>query len=179
MGNGMDGVSRLREVRARFSDSAGMQAAVGELLISGFDRSGLTLPAAGYSLDEANLEEGVMPAATEDDARQMRTLGSSTAGAAAALAAAGITIATGGAVVPAAAAAILAGGAAGGATFAAGGAAARAEQQRRDDQAATGGLVLSVRTIGADQVAKAREIVARYGASDIETIQQEGRHGDQ
>lgn len=171
MGDGVGGGSRLREVRARFSDPANMQAAVGELLISGFDRAALTLPASGYSIDETIQEAGAKPAATQEDARQMRTLGSSTAGAAAALAAAGITIATGGAAAPAVAAAIVAGGVAGGATFAAAGSAAKAEQDVRDDQAATGGLVLSVRTITADQVAKAREIVARGGATNVETIE--------
>lgn len=165
------GVSKLCEVRATFSDAAKMQATVGELLISGFDRSELTLPAAGHSLDETNPEEGVKPAATEEDARQMRTLGSSTAGAAAALAAAGITIATGGAAAPAVAAAIVAGGAAGGATFAATGAAANAEQQTRDSQAEAGHLVLSIRTITADKVAKARAIAQAGGATDIETIE--------
>jgi hypothetical protein len=165
------GVSRLCEVRATFDDPARMQVAIGNLIVSGFDRADLTLPAEGHSLDEARPESDVKPAATEEDARQMRTLGSSTAGAAAAIAAVGVTIATGGAAAPAVAAAVIAGGIAGGATFAAVGTAAQSEQMVRDDQAASGDLILSIRTVSAAKVAKARDIATAAGATDVETIE--------
>ena len=73
-----------------------------------------------------------MPADTEDDARQARTLHTSTAAAIAALAGAGMTVATGGAAAPAVAAAVAAGAAAGGATYAVSSAANDQEQAELD-----------------------------------------------
>jgi hypothetical protein len=163
-------VSRLREVRARFDSPDRMQEAVEKLSVSGFDRADFSLPSGGHSLDEATSEDAAKPASTEADARQARTLGSSTAGAAAALAAAGITIATGGAAAPAIAAAVLAGGAAGGATFAATGAASGAEQHEREAQAAVDELVLSVRTRDDAQQSRATSILQAAGATSVEAL---------
>src|SRR4051812_14596249 len=91
---------RTSEIRAAFDDSSHMQNAVSKLTMNGFDRAELTLPARGHSLDEAG-SSADKPVATEEDARQARTLGASTAASAAALAAAGIIVATGGAAAPA------------------------------------------------------------------------------
>jgi len=147
-----------------------MQNAVSKLTMNGFDRAELTLPARGHSLDEAG-SSADKPVATEEDARQARTLGASTAASAAALAAAGIIVATGGAAAPAVAGALLAGGAAGGATFAATSAGTEGEQHTRDDQAAAGRLVLSVRTATAEKAAKAREILTSTGGTDLQTFE--------
>ena len=164
--------SSLREVRATFADPDKMQQAVSKLTLSGFDRADLSLPSSqDHSLDEASPEAAAKPVSTDSDARQARTLGSSTAGTVAALAAVGVTIATGGAALPAVAAAVLAGGAAGGATYAATGAFAGAEQSDREAQAADGGLVLSVRTVTAAKVEAAVAILRAAGATNVETLQ--------
>ncbi|WP_428484985.1 hypothetical protein [Rhodopila sp.] len=171
MSDNPSGVSNLREVRATFSDPQHMQDAVSKLSLSGFDRADLTLPTQGHSLDEAASESATKPASTGVDAQQARALGGGTVGAAVALAAAGITIATGGAAAPAIAAAVVAGGAAGGATTAVIGAGSGAEQQAREAQAAEGGLMLSVRTRTAANVAEATNILRAAGATNIETIE--------
>ena len=163
-------VSRLREIRARFDDPERMQDAVNRLSLSGFDRADLSLPSHGHSLDETPPETASKPASTEADARQARTLGSSTAAAAAALAAAGVTIATGGAAAPAVAAALVAGGAAGGVTLAATGAAASAEQQEREDLAESDSSVLSVRISNAAKQHEAMTVLRAAGATSVETL---------
>jgi hypothetical protein len=97
------GTSELREVRATFANPDQMQNAVSKLSMSGFDRAEMSLPTENVASGQGgSLGEASKPASTEEDARQARILGSSTAGSAAALAAAGITIATGGAAAPAA-----------------------------------------------------------------------------
>jgi len=166
-----EGLSNRSEVRATFHDSDQMQAAVNELTMRGFDRAELTLPARGHSLGEAG-SDGDKPVSTDEDARQLRTLGASTAASAVGMAAAGIVIATGGAALPAVAAAVLGGAAAGGATFAATEAGVAGEQQTRDDQAAAGHLVLSVRTPTAEKVEKARAILTSAGGTDLQTIEE-------
>lgn len=140
MSNQPDGHAGPHQITAVFGSAEDMQDAAGRLSMSGFDRADLSLPAGDGSLGERS-----RPAATEEDARQARTLGASTAAAVAAIAAAGVTVATGGAAAPAVAAAVVAGGAAGGATFAVHGAADKSEQQDRDSRAAAGSLTLTVR----------------------------------
>jgi hypothetical protein len=165
------GNSELRQVRATFASPEQMQDAVGRLSISGFDRAEMSLPAENVASGHGGtLAEASKPATTDEDARQARILGASTAGTAAALAAAGITIATGGAAAPAVAAAALAGAAAGGATFAVHGAADQNEQHTRDAQAAAGDLVLTVHAKTAAKQQEAEAILRAAGATNIETI---------
>jgi hypothetical protein len=165
------GTSELREVRATFANPDQMQNAVSKLSMSGFDRAEMSLPTENVASGQGgSLGEASKPASTEEDARQARILGSSTAGSAAALAAAGITIATGGAAAPAVAAAALAGAAAGGATFAVHGAADKTEQHTREAQAAAGDLVLTVHSKSAEKLQQAKSILRDAGATNIETI---------
>jgi len=166
-------ISHLREVRARFDNPDQMQDAANKLTLSGFDRADLSLPSDGRSLDEATPDAAAKPASTEADARQARTLGTSTAGAAAALAAAGVVIATGGAAAPAVAAAVVAGGAAAGATLVATGAATGAEQQEREALAATDHLVLSVRARDAAKQSQATAVLRAAGATSIEILNED------
>jgi hypothetical protein len=168
------GIATLQEVRATFASASQMQDAVSRLSLSGFDRADLSLPSPGLLQGTETPESGTKPASTEADARQARTLGASTAAAAAALAAAGVTVATGGAAAPAVAAAVVAGGAAGGSVFAVHGAADRGEQNDRDTRAATGDLVLAVRATTEAKRSEAEAILNAAGATDIETINQEG-----
>jgi hypothetical protein len=120
-----------------------MQDAANRLTLSGFDRAEISMPSTDPG---ATLEDRSEPVSTDEDARQMRTLGVSTAASVAALAAAGVTVATGGAALPAIAAAVAAGGAVGGADFALHQSSDTSEQQKRDERAAQGKLLLTVRT---------------------------------
>jgi hypothetical protein len=162
-------LGELHEVRATFPTSDRMQDAIGRLELSGFDRADLSLPEAAPPLERSTPESGAEPADTEDDARQARTMHSSTAAAAAAIAAAGLTIGTGGAAAPAIAAAVLAGGAIGGATSAVSSAAISGEQRDRDAKAAAGTLILSVRTPTRAMRDKAVDILRAAGGTDIVT----------
>ena len=170
MSNAADGVATLREVRATFARSDQMQDAVSKLSMSGFDRADLSLPSPDFVQGTETPEAGTKPAATEDDSRQVRTLGASTAATVAAMAAAGVTVATGGAALPAVAAAIVAGGAAGGSVFAIGKSASNSEQVDRDDKAASGELVLTVRTPTEAKRSEAEGILRAAGATNIELV---------
>jgi hypothetical protein len=160
----------LQEVRATFANSDQMQDAVSRLSVSGFDHADMSLPSPGLVHGAETPEAGTKPAYTDEDARQARTLGASTAGSAAALAAAGITIATGGAAAPAIAAAVLAGGAVGGAVFAGHDAGDVLEQRDRDARAASGELVLAVHTATEAKRAEAEVILREAGATNIEAV---------
>lgn len=171
MSDHADDVSALRLARATFASPDQMQDAVSKLAMSGFDRADMSLPTENVASGHGgSLAEASKPASTEEDARQARILGASTAGSAAALAAAGITIATGGAAAPAVAAAVLAGGAVGGATFAVHEAADKNEQHTREAQAAAGDLVLTVHAKTPEKQQEAASILRDAGATNVETI---------
>ena len=154
------------EIRAHFSDPARLQNAVSQLTMAGFDRADLSIPEVGSS-DGHTPESSARPADTEEDARQTRTMGTSTGAAVAALAAAGITVATGGAAAPAVAAAVAAGGLTGGGIFAISSAANADEQSTRDEDAESGLLMLSVRTPTRERQEEAEKILRTAGGSDL------------
>lgn len=164
----MSTIGALHEVRATFPNSDAMQAAIGRLRISGFDRADLSVPEANPPPHLNTPDAGAKPAHTEADARQLRTNLTGTAAAAASLAAAGIVVATGGAALPAVAAAAAAGGAVGGATYAASSAVADNEQSDRDEKAAAGTLILSARAPSPEKRAEAEAIMREAGATDIQ-----------
>jgi hypothetical protein len=170
MNDSADGTNTLREVRATFASADQMQGAVTKLSMCGFDRADLSLPSPALVEGTETPESGTKPASTDEDARQARTLGASTAAAAAAMAAAGITVATGGAAAPVIAAAALAGGAAGGSVFAVHRAADQVEQSDRDDKARSGDLVLAVRTPTEAKQSEAVALLRAAGATDIEVV---------
>jgi hypothetical protein len=145
-----------------------MQEAIQLLSASGFDRADLSVPETGAPVTRSTPESGAMPADTEDDARQARTLHTSTAAAAAALAGAGVAVATGGAALPAVAAAVAAGAAVGGATYAVSSAANDQEQAELEGRAASGQLVLSVRAPTAEKRSDAESIMRGSGATDLQ-----------
>jgi hypothetical protein len=161
-------IGELREVRGIFSSPEQMQRAIQRLSASGFDRADFSVPEAGAPVTRSTPESGAMPADTEDDARQARTLHTSTAAAAAALPGAGVTVATGGAALPAVAAAIAAGVAAGGATYAVSSAANDQEQAELEGRAASGRLILSVRTPTEAKRSAAESILRGSGAMDLQ-----------
>ena len=160
-------LGELHEVSGVFPDSEQMQEAIKRLTEAGFDRADLSVPEAAPPVERSTPEAGAMPADTDEDARQTRTLHTSTAAAAAALAGAGITVATGGAAVAAAAAAVVAGAAAGGATYVVSSAANDQEQAELDARASMGKLILSVRTPTAAKRATAGAILRGSGATDL------------
>ena len=139
-------LSEPRQVRATFADADRMQDAVSRLSVSGFDRADLGL-APVREASGSDLAAEAKPPSTEEDARQARILGASTAGAAAAIAAA-----------------VVAGGAAGGAAFAVHGAINQAEQHDRDAKAAAGTLVLTVRARTETKQSQAEAILRAAGA---------------
>jgi len=170
MNQAADGAAAERQVQGTFATPAQMQDAVSRLSMSGFDRADLSLPSERLVEGKETPEAGTKPADTEEDARQSRTLGASTAASVAALAAAGVTVATGGAAAPALAAAALAGGVAGGAVFAGHDVANRVEQLDRDERAETGHLVLAVRTPTEVKRSEAEAILRSAGAIEIASI---------
>jgi outer membrane lipoprotein SlyB len=163
-------IGELHEVRGVFSSSEQMQQAIQELTVSGFDRADLSVPEAAPPVARSTPESSALPADTEDDARQARTVHTSTAAAMAALAGAGITVATGGAAAPAVAAALVAGAAAGGATYAVSSAANSQEQTQLDVRAAAGQLILAVRAPTEAKRSEAEAIMRGAGATDIQPL---------
>lgn len=161
-------IGELHEVRGVFSSSEEMQEAIQRLSAAGFNRADLSVPEVGAPVERSTPDSGAMSADTEDDARQARTLHTSTAAAIAALAGAGVTVATGGAAAPAVAAAVAAGAAAGGATYAVSSAANNQEQEELDARASLGRLILSARTPTESQRSKAEAILRDSGATDLQ-----------
>lgn len=163
-------ISAVHEVRGSFAASELMQDAIRQLSLAGFDRADLAVPEAAPPAARSTPESGALEADTDDDARQARTLHTSTAAAVAALAGAGITVATGGAAAPAVAAALIAGSAVGGATYAVSSAANEQEQVELDVRAALGKLILSVRTPTEAKRSQAESILRSAGATEIEVV---------
>jgi hypothetical protein len=158
--------NEVHEVRANFSDSDKMQDAISRLTMAGFDRADLSLPEAHPPIERSTPESGAEAADTDEDARQARTLHTSTGAAVAAMAAAGITAATGGAALPVAAAAVVAGSLVGGGIFAASSAANDAEQHERDNRAESGTLILAVRATTREMRDKAEALLRAAGGTD-------------
>jgi outer membrane lipoprotein SlyB len=163
-------IGELHEVRGTFLSSEQMQEAIKRLTVSGFDRADLSVPEAAAPAARETPESGAMAADTDEDARQARTLHTSTAATIAALAGAGIMVATGGAAAPAVAVALAAGAAAGGATYAVSSAANNQEQAELDVRASMGRLILSVRAPTEAKRSNAEAILRGSGATDLQVV---------
>jgi hypothetical protein len=164
----------IEEVQGIFPSDAALQDAVGRLTRAGFDRAALSLPAASPSLGNATPEAGAENPDMEDDMRQLRTLGSSTAGLVGAAVGAGLTVASGGALLPAMAAAAGLGLVTGGGAFAASTAASDAQHDQRTDAAEAGQLVLSVNLRDPADAPKAEAAMRHAGATRVESVQRRG-----
>lgn len=163
---GSDDAAKAPQVCGEFHGKEPMEEAIMRLTGSVFDRSQISVRVPGR--EDAGTYSSRENPVQEDDARNLRTLGTSTAGAALGMAAAGVVIATGGAALPAVAAAA----AAGGATVAAGelaGAAAtpggKTEQQHAAD--AGKGVVVMVSADTPERQRKAEEILQGAGATRV------------
>jgi hypothetical protein len=163
-------IGELHEVRGFFTASEQMQDAIQQLRMAGFDRADLAVPEVAAPPERATPESGALDADTAEDARQARTMHTSTAAAMAALAGAGVTVATGGAAAPAVAVALAAGAAVGGATYAVSSAANDQEQAELDTRASLGRLVLSVRAPSVQQRSDAEQILRSAGAEKVELL---------
>ncbi|MCO6417592.1 hypothetical protein JYK14_15690 [Siccirubricoccus sp. KC 17139] len=160
-----DDTPATQQVCGEFHDSKQLDEALSRLEGSAFQRADLSVRVPGRE-DRRTESERETPV-REDDARNLRTLGTSTAAAAVGMAAAGLVVGTGGAALPAVAAAA----AAGGATLAAGEAAGQgaapgghAPQHHATDQH---GSILMVHTASAEKAAKAEEVLRACGAARV------------
>ena len=162
----------ILQVLARFSSDAALQDAIGRLTRVGFDRAALSLPVAHQNAVDATPEGGASNPNTEDDQRQARTLGSSTA-AAGAMLGAGVMVATGGAALAVAAVAAGAAAVAGGSAFAVTSAADATDHVGREASAAAGELVLAVTARGRAEVAKAEAALREAGATGVEVVRRD------
>jgi len=163
----------ILQVLARFSSDAALQDAIGRLTRVGFDRAALSLPVAHQNAVDATPEGGASNPNTEDDQRQARTLGSSTAAAAGAMLGAGVMVATGGAALAVAAVAAGAAAVAGGSAFAVTSAADATDHVGREASAAAGELVLAVTARGRAEVAKAEAALREAGATGVEVVRRD------
>lgn len=170
----------VREAVGVFRDEASLQAAADELMVSGFDRSHLSL-LAGQKTVEQRLGHRYDKVAEIEDETAVPTLAyvgkdSRTEAEAAvisglayigALGALGAIVATGGTIAVALAGAAAAGGAGG----AIGAMLSRYIEEHHarhlQDQLDRGGLLLWVRTPDPAREAKAREILTRHSAEDV------------
>ncbi len=164
----------VEEVQGIFPSDAALQDALGRLRMVGFDHADLSLPATSPAVSDATPNQGAADPLTEDDSRQMRTMGTSMAGTIGAFAAAGATVATGGAaaVVIAAAAAVGAGSAL--AANAVGTAAKDGQEETRNEAAGRGELVLAVHAPTPEKRADAERIMREAGATSVESVKRDG-----
>jgi hypothetical protein len=163
------------EVQGMFTSDAALQEAIARLTGAGFDRADFRMPAAPRRPGEATKEEAETPPISEADARQARTLHTSTAASVGALAAAGATVATGGAAALAAAAAVAGGVGAGLLTKAATDTSSELEHEDRDAAAKKGELVLGVRAETPERRAQAEALLRAAGAAWV-TVAGRGDH---
>ena len=164
----------VEEVQGIFPSDEAMQAAIGQLTLSGFNRADLSLPTTQPASSDATPDAGAANPMTDTDVRQARTLGTSMAGYVGAFAAAGATIATGGAAAVAIAAAAAVGAGSALAANAAGNAVDAAQTDTRNAAAAAGELVLAVHAGTPDKRATAERIMREAGASSVEPVRREG-----
>jgi hypothetical protein len=172
--------AEIREAVGVFLDADTLQAAIDELLESGFDRAHLSLLASESTVESKLGHRYEKVADAEDDAFVPRTayvspeaLGDAEGGLVGALlyvggtAAAGAVVASGGTLAAVIAAAALAGGAGG----LVGSLLARWLDRRHahylQEQLDRGGLLLWVRTVDAEHERRALEILGRHSGRDV------------
>ena len=151
----------IDEVQGIFPNDDTLQAAMKRLLGNGFDRAQLSLPHTSPSSATATPNQGAENPTSEEDRRQIRTLGASTLGVGAAMA--------GGARRGGGAAAI-AGLAAGGAVEGATSASAASEHSDREAAAQAGQLVLSANVADPEKRRRAETIMRECGATRVEAV---------
>jgi hypothetical protein len=175
-----------REIVGTFNSPEALEGAIGALTSAGWDRAEMSLlgpkhlltPDKDYVPDseivaddpDANRTAVVV----EDDMRQSRTLTAGMAGTVGAFITAGATILTGGTLVAAVIGAAALGGGAAAAVEALGFKADEKREKFQDRQIDRGGIVLWVMLDGPHGETEARDILARFGATDIHVHEIEG-----
>lgn len=156
------------EVQGVFPSDKTLQDAIAQLTLIGYDRSDLSLPQVDPPPSEATPDQAAENPTTDQDKRQLRTLGAGMAGFIGAAAAAGAAVATGGVAIPAIAAAAAVGGGAAVAAAEVGGVAADSQQvSERDRLGREGRLVLAVRIKEAGKGPEVEGIMQRAGATRV------------
>jgi len=169
---------KLREIVGTFTSAEALEGAVTALGAAGWDRAELSLLAPRGSISahlperdtrEVAHDPGAPRAAvvSDTDVRQERTLLAGMAGVIAAFVASGATILTGGAALAAVVGAAVAGGGAAMAVNVIGRSTDTGRTQFIDEQIARGGVLLWATVHDDAQESRAREILARSGATHI------------
>ncbi len=153
------------QVCGEFHDRTQLEEAMTRLQGGMFQRADLSVRMPGREDDSSY--SGQETPVQEDDARNLRTLGTAMGTAGVAMGAAGAVIATGGAALPAAAAAAAAGGATMAASEAVGQAAAPGGKTEQEQAAERTGVVLMVHAATPERIARAEEVLRACGATRI------------
>jgi hypothetical protein len=167
------------EIVGLFQSPEALENAITALASAGWDRAEMSLLGAPELLEhrlDAQAAEKIAqrpdvphsPVVSKDDVRQMRTLTTGMAGVVAAFLTAGATIMSGGAALAAVIGAAAAGGGAAGAIEALGHNADERRERALREQLKHGGILLWVLLRDPGKEAKAREILQRNGATDIQ-----------
>jgi hypothetical protein len=156
------------QVCGEFHDRDKLDEALSRLEGSLFQRADLSVRYPGQ--EEQKLESPKEEPTREDDARNLRTLGTGTAMAATGMAAAGVVVATGGAALPAVAAAAAGMAGAGAVGEGIGQAAAPSGNAPMHQAAETSGVVLMAHAENDEKRAKAEEIMRACGAARVWTV---------
>ncbi len=179
----------VRETVAAFKDVAELEAAIDELLESGFDRAEISLLASEKAVEEKLGHYYEKPVEIEDDpdAPRVAYVSKESIGAAegaliggplyvAAVTSAGLAIAAGGPLAVAAAAAVIGGGA--GALIGAFLAGYVGKQYARhiEEQLEHGGIVLWVNLRDAAHEERATQILRKYAVADLHVHEVPGPH---
>jgi hypothetical protein len=153
------------QVCGEFHGKEKMEHAIMRLEGTVFDRSQISVRVPGR--EDHGAYSGRETPVQEDDARNLRTMLTSTAAAGTAMLAAGVVVATGGAALPAVAAAAAAGGATVAAGEAAGAAATPAGGTEQQAAADHGGVIVMVSADTPEKQARAEEILREAGADRV------------
>lgn len=167
-----------REIVGALPSAAALEEAVTAITSAGWDRSELSLLAqhgvlAGEPVDDDTRTIADDPGAdrqavvSEPDIRQGRTLAAGMAGVVGAFVASGATVLSGGAVLAAVVGAAVVGGGAAAAVERVASAATKTRGDHLRDQVEHGGILLWVKLHEPSDESKARDILARHGATDI------------
>lgn len=166
------------EIVATMPSPEALEEAIASVTSAGWDRSELSVLAQRHlipsngdiadphaaAVDQATDTQGVT---TDPDVRQTRTLAAGMAGVIAAFVASGATILTGGAALTAIVGAAAAGGGAMALTEGLAGAADKQHGEFLHKQVERGGILLWIKLHGPADETKARNILARHGATEI------------
>lgn len=153
------------QVCGEFHSQEKFEAAMQRLEGSTFQHADFSLRVPGR--EDVRLDSTKEEPLREDEARNLRTLGVSTASVSAAFAAAGLVVATGGAALPAVAAAAAAGGATAAAGEAVGQAAAPGGKPPQAQAAETTGVILMVHAPTPERRELAERVLKEEGATRV------------